>query len=148
MLVGVLGLCPVAWRIPAVTVANPGPPDTCGLLLVGGAMAAFVFGLEMVGRGVVPAGLAEAGLILGVLVGIFAVSHCPRAERPALDLSLLQVSAFNAAAASAARAGREIAAPDFAVAFVVAGLVVCSAAPFFARLPPDAGDEVSGHGSR
>ena len=50
--------------------------------------------------------------------------------------------------ASAALAGREIAAADFAVAFVVAGLVVCSAAPFFARLPPDAGDEVSGHGSR
>jgi type II secretory pathway pseudopilin PulG len=31
---------------------------------------------------------------------------------------------------------------------IVAGLVVVSAAPFFARLPKDAGDEVSGHRDR
>ena len=96
----VLGLCPVASTIPAVVEANPDRPDTRGLLLVGGAMAAFVFGLEMVGRGVVPAGLAEAGLILGVLIGMFAMRHCLRAERPALDFSLLQVPAYHAAAVS------------------------------------------------
>ena len=293
--VGVLGLCLVAWKIPAVAVANPGPPDTRGLLLVGSALAAFMFGLETVGRGVMPVGLPEVGLALGLVVGVFAVRHCLRAERPALDFTLLRVRTFHAATvagtlfrvgagaspflvpvllqvgfgwsatdsglvsfatalgalamkplaqpilrrwgfrgaavwgsalagvtlaacalftpawplpamflvlafgglfrslqftalntlafadlpqsrfsaatgfygiaqqiapalgvvlatasleASAALAGREIAAADFAVAFVVAGLVVCSAAPFFARLPPDAGDEVSGHGSR
>jgi MFS family permease len=49
---------------------------------------------------------------------------------------------------SAAMAGRPVAAADFTIAFIVAGLVVVSAAPFFARLPKDAGDEVSGHRDR
>jgi EmrB/QacA subfamily drug resistance transporter len=293
--VGVLGLCLVAWKIPKVAVAHPGPPDTRGLLLVGGALTCFMFGLETVGRNVMPWGWPEAGLGLGLIIGLIAVRHCLRAERPALDLSLLRIPTFHAAAAagtifrvgagaspflvpvllqigfgwsatesgvvsfatalgalamkplarpilrrwgfrgaiiwggllaavtlsscalftpawplpamflvlalgglfrslqftalntlafadlpqsrfsaatgfygmaqqiapalgvvlatttlelSAAIAGRAVAVPDFAVAFVVAGLVVASAAPFFARLPSDAGDEVSGHRDR
>jgi len=293
--VGVLGLCLVAWKIPAVKVEHPGPPDTRGLLLVGIAMASFMFGLETVGRHVMPSGLPEVGLVLGVLVGVVAVRHCLRARLPALDFSLLRVPTFHAAAAtgtifrvgagaspflvpvllqvgfgwsatesgvvsfatalgalamkplarpilrrwgfrgsivwgsvmagaslaacalftpawplpamfallalgglfrslqftalntlafadlpqsrfsaatgfygitqqiapalgvvlataslelSAAMAGRPVAAADFTVAFIVAGLVVVSAAPFFARLPKDAGDEVSGHRDR
>jgi MFS family permease len=35
---------------------------------------------------------------------------------------------------------------DFAVAFLVAAVVVAASAPFFARLAPDAGEAVSGHG--
>jgi arylsulfatase A-like enzyme len=38
-------------------------------------------------------------------------------------------------------------ATDFAWAFGVAGLLVLASAPFMARLPPEAGAEVSGHGS-
>ena len=35
---------------------NPGPPDRIGLFLIGGALALFMFGLETIGRGVVPHG--------------------------------------------------------------------------------------------
>jgi hypothetical protein len=35
---------------------------------------------------------------------------------------------------------------DFAMAFLVAAVVVAASAPFFARLAPDAGEAVSGHG--
>ena len=51
--------------------------------------------------------------------------------------------------ASAALHGREhgvLAVGDFAVAFLAAGGLAVLAAPFFARMAPDAGADVSGHG--
>ena len=48
---------------------------------------------------------------------------------------------------SARIAGHAHATPhDYASGFLVAGLVVAVSAPFFARLAPDAGESVSGHG--
>jgi EmrB/QacA subfamily drug resistance transporter len=50
--------------------------------------------------------------------------------------------------ASATLAGRHApAGPDFVAGFLVAGLVILASAPFFARLAPDAGEAVSGHGT-
>ncbi len=96
--VGLLGLALVAWKIPRVVAENPGPPDVRGLLLVGGALACFMFGIETLGRGVLPRWWPEAGLVLGLGLGWLAVRHCLRTPRPALDLSLLQVRSFHAAA--------------------------------------------------
>ena len=63
--IGMLGLALVAWKIPHVPPGNPGPPDRIGLLLIGVALALFMFGLETIGRGVVPQGMPQAGLVLG-----------------------------------------------------------------------------------
>ena len=63
--IGVLGLALVAWKIPAIPPGNPGPPDRIGLFLIGGALALFMFGLETIGRGVVPQGMPQVGLVLG-----------------------------------------------------------------------------------
>lgn len=95
--VGILGLILVAWKIPSMVTEHPGPPDTRGLLLVGGALTLFMFSLETIGRGVMPPGWPEAGLLLGIALGVIAWRHCRRAERPALDLSLLRVPSFHAA---------------------------------------------------
>ncbi|MBW8271144.1 MFS transporter [Caldovatus aquaticus] len=95
--IGLLGLVLVAWKIPPVPPGDPGPPDGKGLALVGLALAFFMFGLETAGRGVLPAGAAEAGLALGLAFGLAAVRHCRRAARPALDLGLLAIPAFNKA---------------------------------------------------
>jgi EmrB/QacA subfamily drug resistance transporter len=95
--IGVLGLALVAWKIPRVPPGDPGPPDVRGLVLIGLALALFMFGLETVGRGVLPPGLPAAGLVLGLLVGWAAVRHCGRVPRPALDLSLLRIPSFNQA---------------------------------------------------
>jgi MFS family permease len=47
---------------------------------------------------------------------------------------------------SASLAGHHTATvPDFAVAFVVAAVVIAASCPFFLRLSPDVGGEVSGH---
>ncbi|MBK1657407.1 MDR family MFS transporter [Paracraurococcus ruber] len=93
--IGALGLLLVAWKIPAVPPGNPGPPDRLGLFLLGTALALFMFGLETIGRGVVPEGMSQAGLVLGLMFGWAAVRHCRVAERPALDLSLLRIETFN-----------------------------------------------------
>ena len=89
--IGVLGLAMVAWKIPAIPPGNPGPPDRIGLFLIGGALALFMFGLETIGRGVVPQGMPQVGLVLGVMFGWAAIRHCRRVKRPALDLSLLKI---------------------------------------------------------
>jgi EmrB/QacA subfamily drug resistance transporter len=93
--IGAIGLALVAWKIAPVPPRDPGPPDRLGLALVGAALALLMFGLQTVGRGMVPRPLPEAALGLGLLTGWAAVRHCRRAERPALDLSLLRVPAFS-----------------------------------------------------
>jgi len=92
--IGLLGLVMVAWKIPPVAPSDPGPPDLVGLTLVGLALALAMFGLETIGRGVLPPALPEAGLAFGLVCAVLAVRHCRRAKRPALDLGLLAIPTF------------------------------------------------------
>jgi EmrB/QacA subfamily drug resistance transporter len=98
--IGILGFVMVAWKIAPAPVAPPGPPDAPGLLLTGAALMLVMFGLETVGRGVVPPLLPEAALAGGLLIGWGAVRHCRRARRPAVDFSLLRIPTFFQAAAT------------------------------------------------
>lgn len=99
--VAVLGIALAAWKIPAVPPRDAGPPDVVGLLLVGVGLAGLMFGLETIGRGVVPPLLPLAALLAGAVLGVLAVRHCLRAARPALDLSLLRVPSYFHSAATA-----------------------------------------------
>ncbi|WP_043361918.1 MDR family MFS transporter [Belnapia sp. F-4-1] len=93
--IGLLGLALVAWKIEDVPPGDPGPPDVVGLLLIGLALALFMFGLETIGRHVVTEGIPEAALVLGLMFGWAAIRHCLRAKRPAIDLSLLRIRSFS-----------------------------------------------------
>jgi MFS family permease len=64
---------------------------------------------------------------------------------PALGV-VLATGSLEASAGLHGRSGLAVA--DFGWAFVVAGLVVASSAPFFLRLHPEAGGAVSGHAGR
>ena len=105
--IGLIGFALVAWKIPHVAPTKPGPPDLVGLGLIGAALALVMFGLETVGRHVVPAGVSWAGLVLGVVAGGLAIRHCRRVARPALDLSLFSIATFRdpAVAGSIFRSG-------------------------------------------
>ncbi|MBR0649814.1 multidrug efflux MFS transporter [Roseomonas terrae] len=92
--IGIMGFLLVAWKIPPVAPTRPGPPDVVGLALTGAALALVMFGLETVGRHVVPEAVSWAGLALGLVAGFFAVRHCLRVPRPAVDISLLSVATF------------------------------------------------------
>jgi EmrB/QacA subfamily drug resistance transporter len=92
--VAAVGIALAAWKIPAIAPRDSGPPDVVGLLLVGLSLAALMFGLETIGRGVVPAPLPVVALVAGGALGVLAVRHCLRVQRPALDLSLLWITSF------------------------------------------------------
>ena len=62
-----------------------------------------------------------------------------------LQIGVLATATLEASAALAGREHGHLATQDFAVAFLIAGALAASAAPFFARLAPDAGAGVSGH---
>jgi len=96
--IGLMGFALVAWKIPPVPPTRPGPPDIVGLALTGLALALVMFGLETVGRHVAPPVVSWAGLALGLVTGGFAIRHCRRVKRPAVDLSLLSIPTFRDAA--------------------------------------------------
>jgi EmrB/QacA subfamily drug resistance transporter len=105
--VGVLGLL-LVWRvIPALPKSLPPPPDVPGLAMVGGALACLMFTFETLGRGLVPTGIPEGVLVLGLLLAVLAVRHCLRVKNPALDFSLFSIPAFSVTviAGSAFRVG-------------------------------------------
>jgi len=54
-----------------------------------------MFAFETLGRGLVPAGVAEGMLLLGALLTIIAVRHCLKARNPALDFSLMRIPSFH-----------------------------------------------------
>ncbi|WP_137127170.1 MDR family MFS transporter [Roseomonas sp. HF4] len=105
--IGVIGFALVAWKIPDIEPGRPGPPDVVGLALTGFALALTMFGLETVGRHVVPGWMSWSGLVLGVSSGWLAVRHCRRVPQPAVDLSLFRIATFRdpAVAGSIFRSG-------------------------------------------
>ncbi|WP_431281453.1 MFS transporter [Humitalea sp. 24SJ18S-53] len=97
--IGVLGLVLVATMIPATPPDEAtAAPDLKGLWLVGGALALGMTGLETVGRTVLEPLLAWGALFAGLGLGWLALRHCRRVARPALDLSLMTIPTFHAAA--------------------------------------------------
>jgi MFS family permease len=92
--IGLLGFALVAWKIPHVAPTRPGPPDLVGLALTGAALALVMFGIETVGRHVVPAAVSWLALVAGFACGWFAVRHMRRVARPAVDLSLFRIATF------------------------------------------------------
>lgn len=105
--VALFGFIMVAWKITPLRRTDPGPPDLRGLALVGSALAAFMAGVETIGRGMVPPWWPEVLLGAGVMLGALAIRHCMRVPKPALDLGLLRIATFRHAtvAGSLFRAG-------------------------------------------
>jgi len=92
--VAVIGLIMVAWKIEPLPRTDPGPPDVKGLVLVGGALATLMAGIETIGRGIFPPGWPEGLMALGVVLTLWAIRHCRATPKPALDLSLLKIPSF------------------------------------------------------
>ncbi len=95
--VAAIGLLAI-WRfIPAERQARPPRLDLVGVTLIGASLACLMFGAETIGRGMVPAPLALAGLAVGIGLGWAAVRWARRAPNPALDLSMFAVPSFRIA---------------------------------------------------
>lgn len=92
--IGLIGIILVTLFIEDVREPPPGRFDTVGLLLSGLALSGLMFGLEMVGRGVVPPAITAAMAAAGLLAGIGYFLHARSHASPLLDLKLLRLPCF------------------------------------------------------
>lgn len=99
--IGVIGIVLVSLMFPPGRPVERRPLDWIGFVLGGVAVAAFVFGFDMLARDatrLVPAGLCVGG---GLILAAACFWHSRRIAHPLIDLSLLRIETF----ASASGAG-------------------------------------------
>ncbi|MGA2042699.1 MAG: MFS transporter [Roseiarcus sp.] len=72
--------------------------DFRGFFLSGAGLATFIFGLTLIGRGLVPAPVDAALIALGLALLVAYVSHARRDPNAILDLGLLRTPTFFASA--------------------------------------------------
>ncbi len=95
--IGLVGMALVLRLIPDVRETERDPFDAAGFALSALALAALMFGLENVGRGVMAPGAVAGVLAVGALAALAYLRHARRVERPVLDPTLLRLPTYAAA---------------------------------------------------
>ena len=95
--IGCLGIVLVTLFIPDAREPPPGKFDFAGLALSGIALAGVMFGLETMGRRVVPPALTAAMVAIGLAAALGYALHAWRHPAPLLDFSLLKLPCFGVA---------------------------------------------------
>ena len=104
---GIIGIFLVTRYFDNPKEENPRPMDWLGFALTGVALSCVMYGVEAIGRGAGEAVLATAALVVGGIVGAFALRQLRRHPSPLLDLSVFRIPTFRAGigAGSLFRAG-------------------------------------------
>jgi len=76
---------------------KPAPFDTRGFVLSAVSLSSLIFGLSVLGRGLVPFQIAGVLSLFGAIGLAFYVRHARRVENPILDLALFKVPTYRAA---------------------------------------------------
>jgi EmrB/QacA subfamily drug resistance transporter len=92
--IGLLGVVLVTRFVPDVKEPGPAKLDGIGLVLSGLALSGIMFGLETVGRGIVPTWITVAMLSAGLAAVVLYWLHARRHPAPLLDLTLLRIPTF------------------------------------------------------
>ncbi len=92
--IGLVGIVLASRYIPDVRGATPVQFDGRGLLFSGTALAALMFGLETVGRGLLPVPVTAGLLGVGLLAAAAYARHAARTDNPLLDFRLLRIPTF------------------------------------------------------
>jgi len=95
--IGVLGFVLVSLFIEDVREPPRGAFDVRGLFLSGIALAGVMFGLETLGRGIMPTGVPEVLIAVGLLAGGLYALHARRHPAPLLDFTLMRLPCFGVA---------------------------------------------------
>jgi EmrB/QacA subfamily drug resistance transporter len=98
--IGILGLVLVTMFVEDVREPRRGAFDLRGLLLSGLALTGFMFGLETLGRNIMPWGLSEAMIGVGLLSALGYWLHARRTTEPLLDFTLMRLPCFGVAFAA------------------------------------------------
>ena len=95
--IGILGFVLVTLFIEDVREPPRGRFDLRGLFLTGIALIGLMFGLETLGRGVVPMWATQTMISVGLLAALVYVWHARRVAEPVLDFTLLRLPCFGVA---------------------------------------------------
>lgn len=97
--IGILGVILVTLYVDDVREPSGARFDWRGMLLSGTALSGLMFGLETIGRGVVPPATTYAALTAGVTCAILYIHHARRHAAPLIDFALLRYRTFLVAVA-------------------------------------------------
>jgi EmrB/QacA subfamily drug resistance transporter len=95
--IGILGFILVSLFIEDVREPPRGRFDLRGLFLTGIALTGLMFGLETLGRGVVPMWATRAMIGVGLAAALLYVWHARSVAEPVLDFTLLKLPCFGVA---------------------------------------------------
>ncbi len=97
MLLAVVVTLLLAWRlVPADIPTQRHPLDWRGFLLLGGACVTFMWGVERLGQNQGSLGSNLAWMGIGLILGVKAVRHTARLDRPLIDFSTLRIPTYRA----------------------------------------------------
>lgn len=93
--VGVIVLVLVALLVGNIHEDDAPPLDMVGFALTAFGLVGLIFGLESIGRGILPAGIVVAILVAGLAcLGLYYI-HARRADHPIISIKLLRIPTFN-----------------------------------------------------
>jgi EmrB/QacA subfamily drug resistance transporter len=92
--VGLIGIVAVTLFIQDFREPPKGAFDLRGLVLTGIALVCVMFGLETVGRGLVPPELTEGMIVAGLSVAFLYYLHARKMDAPLLDFTLMKLPCF------------------------------------------------------
>ena len=95
--IGILGFVLVTLFIEDVREPPRGRFDMRGLMLTGIALTGLMFGLETLGRGVVPMWATQTMISAGFVAALVYIWHARRVAEPVLDFTLLKLPCFGVA---------------------------------------------------
>lgn len=95
--IGIMGLVLVSLFVEDIREPPRGAFDVTGLILSSIALIGLMFGLETLGRHVVPASISEAMVAAGAAAALGYVLHARRCDDPLLDFTLMRLPCFGVA---------------------------------------------------
>ena len=93
---GILAMILATVLMPDTHVDEVPKLDAVGFVLSGLGLSSFIFGLTVMGRGLLPGGTPSVLVLLGAVLVGFYIRHALSTENPILDLRLLRIETFRA----------------------------------------------------
>jgi EmrB/QacA subfamily drug resistance transporter len=117
--IGVIGVLLVTIYISDIREEGIFPLDLQGFVLTSLGLASLMFGIETIGRGMLPASMVMTAMVAGgICLGLYAL-HSARITNPIVDLRLMRIPTFAASTVSGSLGRMGIGALPFLLAMLL-----------------------------